>query len=497
MQAAAMNHREELEQMVLLFIRQIADQKGIGYDTVTFVDFFTNQQRSPEYQKLLALVARDEKTTNAKLERTVFDTVKKEFVKRLNYGKLEMVFKEFIYEFLESGYDYEDITVNDIKTLINKQPITEKAREANEEIDRIADIEPRAFRPNYSPEETAIRNTIIDSAFIRALNDMLRAIPTYTDEEMRVRIVERYRRHGNIISLKSGFGIKDLMIKFNPATNFALAAKVGYYTWLDGNRQRTLMGYLMNLSTAELLDVMAKLGYTNLADSIDVFYNLLWFLIYGEKTFPNSDLQPTKQERAFISGLSSEEILAILDADYIGPRDRASLIVAAISGRVTALPDNADIANNPRYAMIAGTSTTKVWGLASKLYNIINDRGIPRDYPPHRYVALRSPDQIEGIILSVDADNIDAIFQDYGMLDYNYPGGKINFFINEIVNYGPIFSRDPGTSQPPDLKGMLSDEIEKALDVYTFRELTDAYDVAYSGESRYMYITNIAQKYRV
>lgn len=491
-----MSHKEELEQMVLLFIRQIAEQKGVGYDAVTFVDFFTNRQQSPEYQKLLALVAREEKTTTAKLERTVFDAVKKEFLKRLNYGKLEMIFKEFIYEFLDSGYDYEDITVEDIKTHINKQPITDKARQANEEIDRIADIEPRAFRPNYSPEETAARNTNIDLAFIRALNDMLRAIPTYTDEEMRARILKRYRRYSNIISLKSGFGIEDLMIKFNPTANFALAVKVGYRTWLDAGRQRTLMGYLMNLSTEGLLDVMAELGYTNLADSVDVFYNLLWFLIYGEMKIENSDLPPTKQERAFISGLSSEEILAILDADYIGPRDRASLIVTAISGRVTALPDNADIANNPRYAMIAATSTAKVWSLASKLYNIINDRGIPRDYPPHRYVALRTPDQVEGIILSVDADNIDAALRDYGMLDFNYPGGKVNFFINEIANYGPIFSRDPGTPTPPNLVGMLTIEIEEVLDVYTFRELLDAYGVPYRGESRYMYIANIAQKYR-
>ncbi|MEM3063662.1 MAG: hypothetical protein QW303_09015 [Nitrososphaerota archaeon] len=145
-----------------------------------------------------------------------------------------------------------------------------------------------------------------------------------------------------------------------------------------------------------------------LYDTIDVYYNLFWYLNMSKEKL----LKPfTESDFIYISSASDDEILKLLGPKYKDkPKDRASLIFAALTGKSTHIDPN-DI---PRYNIVKYYPPNFVWFLAYYAYKIIDEeKSKVSVYPPHVIVALKNPpDLIESLIVSLNPLNLDLEIKD-------------------------------------------------------------------------------------
>ena len=236
-----------------------------------------------------------------------------------------------------------------------------------------------------------------------------------------------------------------------------------------------VIAYLMNEVNVDfIIDLMSALSFTSLTATIDVYYNLLWYLNISEEPYM---MNLTNAEKVFISKLTIEQLLYILGDKYIGPIDHASLLFAAVSGKSTHRPEIRDI---PRYNEIMNLPPATVWSLAD-LYRVVNiEQRLYSWYPPYVHLALQPESTIEKIALTITDENIDAIIGQYGYIPPNgnfkiSARNKRRLFLKELKHYDPIFNRGP-IEPPPMLKGKTDEQIEKILEPYTLKELIDAYE---------------------
>ena len=173
----------------------------------------------------------------------------------------------------------------------------------------------------------------------------------------------------------------------------------------QGLRYTYLFEILMTEGDREIIgETLKEIGFTNIEEDVDVHYNLLWYLNMAEDPWGT---RLTYSERGFISGLTNEELVELLGFRYSGPRDRASLLFATVSGKSA---DGPDVENIPRYKEVKKYKPSTVWYLAYNAYKIIDDeQSTTSRHPPYFHVALNQPSTIESIIRLVNEDNVEIL----------------------------------------------------------------------------------------
>jgi hypothetical protein len=252
----------------------------------------------------------------------------------------------------------------------------------------------------------------------------------------------------------------------------------------NGNR-KYYIGYIMDSDPNLVAEIFTVFGLDRLKATIDVYYNLLWYLNVAHDATAS---RLTKEEISYISGLEEPELLNILGPRYRGPHDKASLIFAVLSGKSSPRPDIIDI---PRYESVAVYPPNVVWLLAQKLYGIIDsDNEIISLYPPYVHVALQPPSGVEQIVSSVNENNVDQLAEQYGVVFRtenpinDNQRKKVKYFINEIKNYDVILTRPQNLMPPPILVDKTKDQIRNILSQYTLKEIVDAYEPIGVWENR-------------
>ena len=257
-----------------------------------------------------------------------------------------------------------------------------------------------------------------------------------------------------------------------------------------------IIEFLMTKVTPQyLLELVSILGFRNLTDTIDTYYNLLWYLNIANR--PNG-LTLTDAEKAYISGLDINQLINLLGPRYRGPRDKASLLFAVVSGKSTSRPEIADI---PRYRLVSKYSPSVVWNLA-KNYNVVDgENNLFSIYPPYVHVALQPETNVEKVMAIVTEANVDTLMAQMGIILPTdeipvTPAEKVKYFTEEIQAYEPIFARAPGTLPPPVLTGRTRDQIANILSVYTLKEIVDAYEPVKTWKNRKRLIKIISEEPR-
>lgn len=240
-----------------------------------------------------------------------------------------------------------------------------------------------------------------------------------------------------------------------------------------------VIGYLMeSVPPIFIAQLVTGLGFDKLTGTIDVFYNLLWYLNIADNPYATG---LNNMEKSYISGLDINELLIILGNNYRGPIDKASLIFAILSGK------SAQKVEINRYNYVASFPPNVVWNLAYYLYNIVNkEYSVYSLFPPYIHVAFQNPSIIEPILLALNENNVDELISKYGIvipqagldniLKDHVQKFKVKFFIEIIKKYEPIFSRNPEIVPPPILVGKTKTQTRNILYEYTMKEIIDTYE---------------------
>lgn len=122
------------------------------------------------------------------------------------------------------------------------------------------------------------------------------------------------------------------------------------------------------------------LGYNTIINEI-ISFDLLYYL-----TNSDSEFTITEDESKYILSLKDSQLIQLLGPRYKGfPRDRASLLFAAMSGLSSRAPDLDSI---PAYKIIMAKTSANLWKLADFLGIMDFDRGFISPYSPHIYAAM-------------------------------------------------------------------------------------------------------------
>jgi hypothetical protein len=273
--------------------------------------------------------------------------------------------------------------------------------------------------------------------------------------------------------------------------------RVNFGVMRQGRERQYVIQVLMTQATPQQIAVLAtQLGFSRLNAAIDVYYNLLWYLNMGQTPYA---LNLTEDEKAYISGLTPQQLTALLGPRYRGPSDMAALLFAAVSGRSAPMPDQRNI---PRYPEAADYAPASVWTLAQDLYGLINeDDQYASIYPPYVHVALQAPSRLEAIIGAVTEANIDQLITQFGLVlpTENTPQTarqKMKFFFGQIRDYENIFTRPADLLPPPVLTQVAEGQVNATLEQYTLKEIVDTYEPTARWENRDRLIHNIWQEGR-
>ena len=239
-----------------------------------------------------------------------------------------------------------------------------------------------------------------------------------------------------------------------------------------------LMEYLMTSPPNFIAEFATALGFRKLNASIDVYYNLLWFLNIARDPYA---MNLDDAEKEYISGLTEAELLALLGPTYHGPTDKASLIFAALSGKSASRPDIIDI---PRYPTVAAYAPSTVWKLAHNVYGLIDEENqVYSLYPPYVHVALQPPSVIETIIALANTANVDEFMTRFGIVAPTATArqlitaqDKVNYLMEEIRHYDPVFTRPQNQVPPPPLTNATKAQARATLAPYTLKEIVEAYE---------------------
>jgi hypothetical protein len=224
-----------------------------------------------------------------------------------------------------------------------------------------------------------------------------------------------------------------------------------------------------------------EFGFVYLADSIDVLYNLLWHIYQDKDIYDGDRLRAKIGNRAltYISGLSANQLLKLFPITYYGATDRASLLYAAVSGKL--LPVR-NLFTPERYYEVAQYPTLIVWRLALFRYHIteLTSDDPAATYTPYELVAIYPKDAIEEIYTIATVDNLAQLIDQYQVVIFplNSRGVRrtkevmLELFLIQIAGYDRVFSRPADILPPPPISQANKDQLEQ----YTTKELIDAYE---------------------
>lgn len=287
----------------------------------------------------------------------------------------------------------------------------------------------------------------------------------------------------NIASFKFGDPIDNLLNLFNRRISTLKVTlpnmKSKFYYMIQ---------YIMTvLLPVDINLLVSKLGFINLNDSVDTFYNLLYYIHGTQSPFANN---LTKEEIAYISGLSSSDLITLFPKTYDHAKDKSSLLYAAISGN--AIPEV--IISRERYQQVIRYPPKIIWQLAFLRYNVVKIETSESEYTetetfvvydvhnPYQLVALNPlvkfdpvnllKDNIENIFLFANETNVDNLIDQYGIIIPNVNDSRLTQFLEQISDYQNVFTRDPNIILP----STVNNTIITLLKQFTTRELVERYN---------------------
>lgn len=236
---------------------------------------------------------------------------------------------------------------------------------------------------------------------------------------------------------------------------------------------------LMTKSTeTEIKNITKDIVHADINDTIDVYYNLLWYLCISDNPFGTG---LSIREMKLVSSLSVselEQILASAGNRYTGAKDRASLLFAVFSGQYID-----DIQQDNRYEIVKNYKPNIVFNLVFNEYNIIDhNMGTYSRHAPYIYLGQKPTSAMENIISNITIDDNDELIDRLGLrlnsnlIDMNEED-KFRYIQGEISLYNNVLNRGEDTPQPPDLT-LITDnmEINNILSYYTNDELVETYE---------------------
>jgi hypothetical protein len=259
---------------------------------------------------------------------------------------------------------------------------------------------------------------------------------------------------------------------------------------VGNNKRIDMMEYLMTMASKDFIRTLIQyLGFTNIGNDNATIYDLLWYLSKSYNDPFKTGL--TREEIAYISGLSTDKLLEILGPRYVdGATDKASLLFAIISGRK--LPISHQTVTAERYQEVAQYPPEGVFRLITKYYPF-GEAVTKIDYrqekmPYGRYFKLMrfAKTTMESIIGMVNENNVDQLISQYGIvlpiIDHERTlDEKIFDFTQQIFQYDKVLIRSTNIELPPPPYYKLKSEYwsdgerSRILVQYTTKELLDAY----------------------
>lgn len=257
------------------------------------------------------------------------------------------------------------------------------------------------------------------------------------------------------------------------------------------SRDYSMMKYLFNRATPKTIaSLVSNLGFTKLIDTIDVFYDLLWYINTFEDAF-KPDL--TSDEISYISGLTTNELLSLVPKQSLISIDsKALLLFSIVSG---GLPST--LSYNPdRYPLIKQYPPNVIWKLY-KVYRVFLSPSSPYE------VVSNLDGTADKFFLYTNTDNINYLIDLYGII-FPVPlidrEVRVNEFLHDIIHYNNVFTRPSNIDYPryitinqidprQDLQNALSYLIQ-----LTTREILQAYKYEGKWDDRINLINEILGK---
>ena len=255
--------------------------------------------------------------------------------------------------------------------------------------------------------------------------------------------------------------------------------------------------YSVNLDTPEQI-IQVFQGYfhpAHLRATIDVFVNFFFYIDTSRLYTKRYHMMPGFLATAamvlpidalfganissYLSGLSPEDLLELLGAKYLGARDHASLLFAAVTGfstRVSNLPNVNTILASPRYQLVKQYPPQKISLILNTLYV---PETIDLDLPVYIRLSAKQGSLIDKILIYATNDNLPTLLDKYGIvipsgIDPNF---LLYLFIYNIKYYDPILNRPANFPPPSLLYNIQSEDISKVIRMYTCKELIETFEL--------------------
>ena len=237
--------------------------------------------------------------------------------------------------------------------------------------------------------------------------------------------------------------------------------------------------YLMNLKNQrDITRVARSLNFERFFDDADKtldyvnarrdFFNLCYYIntsVY--RKLPNVDSN-------YLSSLSVEELADLVGPFYAGPRDRASLLYAAVTGKSAYGPGPEDL-DQDRYLEVSNYDPIDVFHIAQDLYNLYNEiTSSVNSNNPYILLALHPKTPMEEIYISINNTNYQRKANEIGMIVP--PGKDANYVKKNMVQYQDFINRLADTPPPPIIAGMTDEAARNIIKIYSDQELLDAYE---------------------
>jgi hypothetical protein len=241
--------------------------------------------------------------------------------------------------------------------------------------------------------------------------------------------------------------------------------------------------------------IIKKILGTELHDSIDVCYDLLWYFCLSENPFRTG---LNNRETSYIVESNVPELRELLGPHYVGASNRASLIFAILSGQV--IPETKP---GPRYEDVKAYNPRIVYNLAFIQHQIINHtQGTYSVHGPYTYLALQAASPIETIIANVDVEcrsvreTYDRLVERLGIgrvagVETMAEDDRISHLQGELSLYHNVFTRGDNFGRPPPLPGLNRDQLNTILSYYTNVELIETYEPRSPWTSRAQLMSRI------
>lgn len=250
-------------------------------------------------------------------------------------------------------------------------------------------------------------------------------------------------------------------------------------------------------SENKIREVLKQILGTDLNDSIDVCYDLLWYLCISQNPFGTN---LTQKQINYVLQSDVNELRQLLGPNFTGAQDRASLIFTILSGQIIpttrSAHDYEDETNSHRYEQVKEYPPNIVYNLAFHHNKIIDHtEGTYARYGPYTYLSMTEASAIENIIANVH-NECKSFTNSYNILierlgigpvrnsDTMTEDEKIIHLQGELSLYNKVFTRDPQIGAPPNLNGLNRNEIMDILVQYMNTELIQAYEPRGLWDSR-------------